>query len=91
MKRAVFFDRDGTINEEVGYIKNLAHLKLIKGSVDSIKKLRKASNFAKDKGIFRTSTYKLIEEGVIDYITIDNVVFVVLNDKAISYKKRFQE
>jgi hypothetical protein len=59
-------------------------------SID-IKKLRKASNFAKDKGIFRTSAYKLIEEGVIDYITIDNVVFVVLNDKAISYKKRFQE
>ena len=56
-----------------------------------IKKLRKVSNFAKDKGILRTSAYRLINEDVIDHITIDNVVFVVLNDKAISYKKRFQE
>jgi hypothetical protein len=56
-----------------------------------VKKLRKVSNFAKDKGIFRTSVYRLMEEDVIDYITIDKIVFVVLNDKAISYKKRFQE
>jgi D-glycero-D-manno-heptose 1,7-bisphosphate phosphatase len=42
MKRAVFFDRDGTINEEVGYIKDLTDLKLIKGAADSINKLRDA-------------------------------------------------
>jgi len=56
-----------------------------------IKKLRKVSNFAKDKGILRTSAYRLIDEGILDYIVIDQVVFVVLNDKAINYKKRFQE
>jgi hypothetical protein len=56
-----------------------------------IKKLRKVSNFAKDKGILRTSAYRLMNEDVIDHIIIDNVVFVVLNEKAISYKKRFQE
>lgn len=56
-----------------------------------IKKLRKVSNFAKDKGIFRTSVYRLMEENVIDYITIDNIVFIVLNNKAVDYKKRFQE
>ena len=56
-----------------------------------IKKLRKVSNFAKDKGILRTSMYRLLDEDVIDYIVIDGVVFVVLNEKAINYKKRFQE
>jgi D-glycero-D-manno-heptose 1,7-bisphosphate phosphatase len=46
MKRAVFFDRDGTINEEVGYIKDLVHLKLIPGAAASIKKLKKAGFLA---------------------------------------------
>lgn len=54
-----------------------------------IKKLRKVSNFAKDKGILRTSAYRLIDESVLDHTIIDDVVFVVLNDKAIEYKKRF--
>jgi hypothetical protein len=56
-----------------------------------IKKLRKVSRFAKDKGILRTSMYRLLDEDVIDYVVIDGVVFVVLNNKAINYKKRFQE
>ena len=56
-----------------------------------IRKLRKVSNFAKDKGLFRTSVYRLMDEGVLDYITIDKIVFIVMNDKAIDYKKRFQE
>jgi len=46
MKKAVFFDRDGTINEEVGYIRDLANLKLISGAADSIKKLRAAGFLA---------------------------------------------
>lgn len=46
MRKAVFFDRDGTINEEVGYIRDLANLKLIKGAAESIEKLRKAGFLA---------------------------------------------
>ena len=65
-------------------------MKLDSKNID-IKKLRKVSNFAKDKGILRTSMYRLLDEDVIDYIIIDSVVFVVLNDKANSYKKRFRE
>lgn len=53
-----------------------------------IKKLRKVSNFAKDKAIRRTSAYRLIDEGILDYTVIDDVVFVVLNTKATEYKKR---
>lgn len=45
-KKAVFFDRDGTINEEVGYIRDLNHLKLISGAADSIKRLRNAGFLA---------------------------------------------
>jgi D-glycero-D-manno-heptose 1,7-bisphosphate phosphatase len=40
LKRAVFFDRDGTINEEVGYIKDLSNLKLIKNAANSIRKIK---------------------------------------------------
>ncbi len=40
MKKAVFFDRDGTINEEAGYIRDLKNLKLIKGASSAIEKLR---------------------------------------------------
>ncbi|MBI3814771.1 MAG: D-glycero-beta-D-manno-heptose 1,7-bisphosphate 7-phosphatase [Nitrospinae bacterium] len=36
---AVFIDRDGTVSEEVGYLRNIAHLKLIKGSADAVRLL----------------------------------------------------
>ncbi len=39
MNRAVFLDRDGTINEEVGYLRNLADLRLIPGAGAAIKRL----------------------------------------------------
>lgn len=40
MNKAVFFDRDGTINEEAGYIRDLSNLKLIEGASVAIEKLR---------------------------------------------------
>ena len=40
MNRAVFLDRDGTVNEEVGYLTDLAKLKLIPGAGAAIKKLQ---------------------------------------------------
>lgn len=36
MSRAVFLDRDGTINEEVGYLKSLNDLSLISGAAEGI-------------------------------------------------------
>jgi len=42
MNRAVFLDRDGTINEEVGYLTDLDKLKLIPGAGDAIKKLNES-------------------------------------------------
>jgi D,D-heptose 1,7-bisphosphate phosphatase len=40
--RAVFLDRDGTINEEVGYLKRLEDLKLIPGSSEAIRLINDA-------------------------------------------------
>ncbi len=36
---AVFFDRDGTINEESGYLSNPDDLSLIKGAAEAVKRL----------------------------------------------------
>jgi D-glycero-D-manno-heptose 1,7-bisphosphate phosphatase len=38
---AVFMDRDGTVSEEVGYLRNIDHLKLIEGSAYAVKLLNK--------------------------------------------------
>lgn len=42
MNRAVFLDRDGTVNVEVGYLKDLADLRLIPGAGAAIKRLNEA-------------------------------------------------
>ncbi len=42
MNKAVFLDRDGTINEEVGYITDLHKLRLIPGAGAAIRKLNEA-------------------------------------------------
>jgi hypothetical protein len=49
--------------------------------------LKTLSNFAKEKGIARQRAYKLVDAGKIDCFEIDGVKFVLLNDKAIKYKK----
>jgi len=41
--RAVFLDRDGTINEEVNYLKDLRDLKLLPGAAEAIKLLNEHS------------------------------------------------
>ena len=42
MNRAVFLDRDGTVNEEVGYVRDLDQLRLITGAGAAIKRLNDA-------------------------------------------------
>ncbi len=42
MKRAVFFDRDGTVTEEVGYLDDLSKLRLIPGAGHVIRTLNQA-------------------------------------------------
>jgi len=40
--RAVFLDRDGTINEEMGYINHLSRFRLLPGSAQAIARLNQA-------------------------------------------------
>ena len=42
MRPVVFLDRDGTLNEEIGYIHDVAMLNLINGAAESVKKLNQA-------------------------------------------------
>lgn len=42
MNKAVFFDRDGTVTEEVGYLTDLSKLRLIPGAGPAIRKLNRA-------------------------------------------------
>lgn len=42
MQRAVFLDRDGTINVEAGYLRQLDDLVLMPGAAEAIKQLRSA-------------------------------------------------
>ncbi len=43
MKRpVVFLDRDGTVNEEVGYLNHLSRLRLIPGAAEGIRRLKEA-------------------------------------------------
>lgn len=42
MHKAVFLDRDGTVNAEVGYLRDLADLRLIPGAGTAIKRFQEA-------------------------------------------------
>jgi histidinol-phosphate phosphatase family protein len=42
MRKAIFLDRDGTINEDTGYIGSPDKLSLIYGSMDAVKKINEA-------------------------------------------------
>jgi len=37
MRRAVFLDRDGTLNEDVGYLDNLERLRILPGAVEAVR------------------------------------------------------
>lgn len=41
-RQAVFLDRDGTINEEVGYLDNLEKLRIIPGAFEAVRLLKQA-------------------------------------------------
>ena len=45
MRPAVFLDRDGTINEDVGYISDPDQLQLIPGAAEAVQRLRGAGYF----------------------------------------------
>jgi hypothetical protein len=53
-----------------------------------ISKLKTFTNFGKVKGISRQRIHIAVLEGKLNTQEIDGVRFIVLDDKALSYKKR---
>ena len=53
-----------------------------------INTLKTFANFGKMKNISRQRIYRLVEAGRFDTIEIDRVKFIIMNDKAIKYKKQ---
>ncbi len=51
-------------------------------------KLRTVKNYGNMKNISRQRIYKLVEANKLDSIDIDGVRFIIMNDKAIKYKKQ---
>ena len=43
-KKAAFLDRDGVINEDIGYVHKIRDFKWIKGAIEALKVLKK-NNF----------------------------------------------
>jgi hypothetical protein len=54
-------------------------------------KLLTVSNFAKQKGLTRQHIYRLIDAGLINSISIDNILFVVLDEKAENFRRLRKE
>ena len=53
-----------------------------------IDKLKTIQNFGKLKELSRQRVYQLIEVGRFDTIEIDGVKFIIMNKKAVNYKKQ---
>ena len=61
---------------------------LIKKKNIDVRKVKTARHFAQEKRIDRKWVYPLIDQDVIDYVEIDGVKFVYLNEKSKNYKKK---
>ena len=53
-----------------------------------INKLKTFPNFGKMKNISRQRVHQFIEAGKFDTIEIDGVKFIIMNSKAVKYKKQ---
>ena len=50
--------------------------------------LKTIKNYGDMKNISRQRIYKLVEAGKLDSLDIDGVRYIIMNDKAIKYKKQ---
>jgi len=53
-----------------------------------LKALKTFNNYGKLKNLSRQRVYKLVEAGKLDSLEIDGVKFIIMNQKAIKYKKQ---
>jgi len=68
-KRALFLDRDGTINHDPGYIKDPAQVIILSGVIEGIKKLKDQFGFQ----IIVVSNQAGISKGLMTHSDVDNV------------------
>lgn len=68
-RRALFLDRDGTINHDSGYIKDPAQVVILSGVVEGIKKLKNQFGFK----IIVVSNQAGISKGLITHTDVENV------------------
>lgn len=54
-----------------------------------ISKLKTFTNFGKMKGISRQRIHILVNVGRFDTVEIDGIKFIVMNEKALNYEKKF--
>jgi len=54
-------------------------------------KLITVTNFAKQKGLTRQHIYRLIDAGLINSISIDNILFVIVDEKAVGFQRQRKE
>ena len=67
-RKAIFLDRDGTINIEEGYLKNPNEMKIIPGSGEAIQKINRSKYLA-----ICVTNQPVIARGECDLSTLDNI------------------
>ncbi|MFH1580688.1 MAG: HAD family hydrolase [Pseudomonadota bacterium] len=86
MKKAIFLDRDGTINEDVGYFCSMEKFRLIPKALDALKSLQKYFDLfivTNQSGVAR----KIFSEA--DLISFNGEIEKFLFEKGISIKKTY--
>lgn len=73
--RAVFLDRDGTINVEVNYLNDPRHLQLMPGAADAIRLLRNAGFLT-----IVVANQSAVARGLCDEKTIDEIHLTLQNE-----------
>ena len=81
--RAVFLDRDGTVNEEAGYIKNPDEVRLLPGAAGAMRLLRQAgfklvivsNQSGAARGLFSEDDIKAVNERLSELLRREGVLF----------------
>jgi D,D-heptose 1,7-bisphosphate phosphatase len=71
----IFLDRDGTINEEVDFLRSTSDLRLIPGSADAIREANE-----RNWGVFVVTNQSGIARGILSETTLDNVHAALMNE-----------
>ncbi len=82
-RRAVFLDRDGTINEDKGYLSDIRNLKIIPGAVEAVNLLKKegflifivSNQSGLARGFFTVEDLEQIHDGIREIFSFDGIYY----------------